>query len=368
MSSSLIKLEGSTSVKSVANWPRDSSAVTFLINRRSGFGLFSEGVSLGVLKGYKIAGRDCEIKTSFPIATCGDMIPECAVPFQSLFGISAAYAASHVIDSQGDQSRNPLIEALWSFVRKSQGEFGDGKRRYVVFRDPDYSVPQCLRAGSDKAFPNPSDFNALIRRMWRSLAGEPTAGLHYSEAALISFLYEAVRNSYEHGRFDTRDATIPGIRGIIAEKHIFTPKAKAEIRKGIPQQVADYIERIRKADPLRTHIIIGFTVSDVGLGIQNTLPALENETPWRRLNRAFLDGQSRKPKGTELQRGLGLSKLCRAAARLRAFLFVSSADLIGYRDYSPGIHSSDFDSILHQAAPIPGRLGTSITLLWPIVR
>jgi hypothetical protein len=259
---------------------------------------------------------------------------------------------------------------LWSSVQRAGGELGDGRRRYIVFRDPDYSVPHCLRHSSTKSFPIPSEFESLVRKICLKLTGEGTAGLPLSESSLITFLYETVRNSHEHGRYDAMGRLVAGIRGVIAEKYIFETAESAFERKDLPMPIKTYLSHVwpvrvgrQRATGTRKKLLLSFTVSDFGQGIQNTLSPVEGETPWGRLNRAFAPGESRKPVGNDLNRGLGLAKVWRAASRLKAFLFVCSADLIGYRDFSGS--SPVAGPLLEKAGCAPGRLGTSITLVWP---
>lgn len=336
-----------------------------------GFSLFAEGVALGILRGYASANRPYELSLSFPFTSAAPDSVMDETPLGSLFGLSAAYGAHRVIDSRGVEVQTQLLEALWSSVQRGGGEVGDGKRRYLVFRDPDYSVPHCLRHSSAKSFPIPSEFELLIRQMCLKLTGQGTAGLPSSESSVITFLYEAVRNSHEHGRYDKNGQLIPGIRGVIAEKYIFESAGSMMKRKDLPDAIKGYLARLWQAKPgsssgeHRKRMFFSFTVSDFGQGIQNTLPAVVNESSWVRLNRAFSPGESRKPHGDDLNRGLGLAKVWRAAARLKAFLFVSSADLMGYKDFSG--ETAVTGPLLEKAGSTPGRLGTSITLLWPVL-
>ena len=370
-----IKLGPYTSVKAASTWlAAEARPGAFSVVKDFGFSLFAEGVALGILRGYTNANRPYELSLSFPFTTgVSDSVMN-ETPLGSLFGLSAAYGAHRVTDSRGIEIQTELLDALWSSVQKGGGEVGDGKRRYVIFRDPDYSVPHCLRHSSAKSFPIPSEFESLIRQMCLKLTGQGTAGLPFSESSIITFLYEAVRNSHEHGRYDKNGQVITGIRGVIAEKYIFESAGAMMKRKDLPEPIKHYLARLWQPEPgsltgegaHRGKMLFSFTVSDFGQGIQNTLPAVENESPWVRLNRAFSPGESRKPRGDDLNRGLGLTKVWRAAAKLKAFLFVSSADLMGYKDFSSGTSANG--PLLEKAGSTPGRLGTSITLLWPVLQ
>jgi hypothetical protein len=372
LSAKPIKLGPYTSVRTTSTWLGGGRAGAFSVFRNSGFGLFAEGVALGVLRSYSDTKKPYELSLRFPFAEAGPGAPVERSPLSSLFGLSAVYGAGRITDSSGLDIQSEVLRRLWSSIQDAGGEVGDGKRRYVIFRDPDYSVPHCLRHSSTKSFPIPSEFESLVRQIFLKLTGEGTAGLPLSESSLITFLYEAVRNSHEHGRYDAHGHVVAGIRGIIAEKFIFENAESTVERKDLPAPIKTYLARVWPTTATRgltkergKKLFLSFTVSDFGQGVQNTLPPIEGETPWGRLNRAFAPGESRKPRGDDLNRGLGLAKVWRAAARLRAFLFVCSADLIGYRDFSGG--SPVTGPLLERAGYTPGRLGTSITLVLPVL-
>jgi hypothetical protein len=154
---------------------------------------------------------------------------------------------------------------------------------------------------------------------------------------------------------------VQGVRGILFDRVTVASSSELEARRDLVPFQREYLRQIGAGGrwPL---VIFAFTVADLGSGIQHTLPALPGEDTWERLNRAFLAGVTRKQPGITVETGRGLSKLHESAARLRALLFVRSAELSGYTDFS-----SSAGQLERLALPF-GTIGTSLTLMWPATR
>ncbi|OGQ59900.1 MAG: hypothetical protein A3J24_11140 [Deltaproteobacteria bacterium RIFCSPLOWO2_02_FULL_53_8] len=182
-------------------------------------------------------------------------------------------------------------------------------------------------------------------------------GVSATEEALNTVLYETVRNSHEHARRD-----YPSFRGVVFRKLIFSNVEDLEGRSSLPTELKGYIRRIWKSFPQHKHMFASFAIADVGPGIHNTLPSKAGEAAWSRLNRAFNPGESRKPSGA-LSSGEGLPGVISAARRLGAFLFVQSAELAGYRDFTLAEGEETLSPLVEG---VPNTLGTSITILWPM--
>src|SRR5207245_2080261 len=133
-----------------------------------------------------------------------------------------------------------------------------------VIRDPDYSVPHCLREGDDKTFPFPNHFKSLMKRVGRGLGGGQEFGESLTEDEVITFLYEATRNCHDHARENLSHSAISGIRGLIVEKFIFQPREEFRNRAQIPPTISSYLERIWKARAFKQRLILAFTVTDLG--------------------------------------------------------------------------------------------------------
>jgi len=157
------------------------------------------------------------------------------------------------------------------------------------------------------------------------------------ESDVISFVYESLRNSWEHGISLDPPRRARSTRALIIEK-IVLQKTDLASRQLSPE-LKDYLARIVEAnhDDLGLGVIC-FSVADQGDGIQATLPAktdYPNETRAERLARAFVPGESRKPAGV-VKRGLGLANIISAAHSLQALLRISSGDLVASQDFSYG--------------------------------
>jgi hypothetical protein len=285
---------------------------------------------------------------------------------RGLFGLELLWTSRNYFDPDGNDKGHELRESIWSLVQKNLGEYGDSRQRNILSREPNYALPQCLLNGRVRRFPDRLQFKLLLQDKGRLLVGDENLGVSLAEDSVITFLYEAARNSYEHGRYDRSNRIIPGIKGIGIEKLVFSNERELRYRKDLPETVRLYLKRLWGGKKGRK-LIIAFTVADLGQGIHNTIPGLSNERPWQTFLRAFEAGVSRKPKGIGMDRGMGLAKLTDSAERLDAFLFVHSAGIAAYRDFSIRRKDSRGELLTPwPSQPGQGCTGTSFTLLWPL--
>jgi hypothetical protein len=178
-----------------------------------------------------------------------------------------------------------------------------------------------------------------------------------AEENLLTFMYEAATNANEHGA-----RQVIGVRGITARKMIFRTEQEM-LSRDLPSMLRQYCQNIW-ADRKHSLLLLSFTVSDLGPGIQNTLPAIEGESSSERLLRAFRSGVSCKPTGSDATRGRGLGKIVDSAASIRALLIVTSANVLAYRDFSKQQTSSEPPEIVIHPKELSVSTGTSLTLLW----
>jgi hypothetical protein len=363
---STLQLNEAISTDDISSWGRNERDLLLKATTNSGFAVFSEGVALGKVRELKKNRTHVKLCTTFPIQHQHPVSGSSKFGFLGgLFGLSIMSAAESVTDSTGTNLREALLGSLWNHVQDSDGVVGDNKKRDIVFRDPDYSIPKCLREGTRKSFPLSQHFKVLLKRVGAEISTEKYFGASFLEDDVITFLYEAARNSHEHAREDAERKAIEGIRGISIEKYKFASAAEVDARQKVPPLVRKYFHRALESS--RHGMFLAFSITDLGLGIHNTLPALPQETPWDRLNRAFLPGQSRKPTGSDFNRGLGLKKMLDSARRLKAFLFVRSAELVGYIDFSVSdFYTAKSPVISPWPGSEPGTAGTSVSMLWPI--
>ena len=359
-----VQLKKGISTDDISRWGHDSGDLLIKATRDSKFAAFCEGIALGKLSELRNNASNIRLLTTFPILPTVDSTGTSDLGIlDGLFGLSIAYGGASVIDPNGTDQRKPLLDTLWNHVQETGGVLGDAKKCSIVFRDPDYSIPKCLRVGNRNSFPEPQLFKSVLKKIGSEIGAERNFGLSMIEDDVMTFLYEAARNSHEHARWDSDHRAIKGIRGMSVEKYKFSSKSEIDKRSDIPPLLSKYF--CLSLESSRRNIFLTFSVTDLGPGIHNTLPARPGEGAWERLMRAFLPGQSRKPTGSDINRGMGLKKMLDAARRLRAFLFVRSAELLGYLDFSTTA-SGPSQTLSVWPGAEPGNAGTSITIVWPI--
>jgi hypothetical protein len=348
------KLFEYTSLDDVSEWIKVAHGddVELQINSSSGFAPTVEGVALSSL-------QQVAQKASL-IVKCGVDTTRPPKIFDSLFGLSIALVARAITGPEGQEQKAALAADLWRKVLKEGGQVGAGNHRGIVFRDPDYWMPQCLRS-PEGHFPKRDLFRSTLLNAAQRMGF--LNSFSSSEEDVITFLYEATQNSHDHARVDANGRAVSGIRGILLDRVTVSSTRELEGRRDLSEFQRSYIRRAGSRIP-GSAVFFAFTVADLGAGIQNTLPATPDELGWDRLNRAFSAGETRKPRGAALESGQGLAKLRGSAKRLRALLFVKSADLAGYIDYS-----LDGENLCITELPTRfGSVGTSLTLMWPATK
>ncbi len=347
------KLAEYTSLDDVAEWIRgDVDDVELLIGSSSGFAPTVEGVALSVLQELT--------QTASLTVKCGVDIARPPKIFDSLFGLSVTLAARTITGPEGREHKAVLAANLWKRVLQAGGQIGAGNRMGIVFRDPDYWMPQCLRS-PEPHFPKRDLYRSTLLSAARKMGFSPA--FSSSEEDVITFLYEATQNSHDHARVGADGRAVSGIRGILLDRVMVTSARELEARRDLSEFQRSYVRRTGSGIPGPT-VFFAFTVADLGAGIHNTLPRAAGESDWDRLNRAFSAGETRKPRGDGLEAGQGLAKLRKSAKRLSALLFVKSADLAGYIDFSVDNDSQR----ITQIPPQLGFMGTSLTLMWPATK
>lgn len=347
----------------------EGDVLTLQIHKRSGFSLFSEGPAIGKLYELCRAGIEIHVECLFEVPDLRQRRPSSVKLglFNQPFGFALLLEASRVRDRRGDDIRERLLAELWREFQEARGFIGDGRRSFVLARDPDVPIPPCLRHGDRRAFPYPRAFKQLLVQAGQAMGAE-SFGQIDTDLRLVTFMYEALRNSFDHARGGLDDRALSGLRGMVIEKIRSLSVDELSRRQNVPAAVGEYVAHVWPSDAQQC-TFMALTVFDVGPGIHHTLPARREEAAWRRLQRAFQHGESRKPSGIDITRGEGLPNLmeaCHASNEAQAFLFVRTAELTGYRDFSLGPDSAAAELQQWQAAS-PGPVGTSLSLLWPIL-
>ncbi|HYC57151.1 MAG TPA: hypothetical protein VEL28_19630 [Candidatus Binatia bacterium] len=346
----------------VRDWVASTeNTITFKIHRGSEFAVFAEAAALARI--HELQSGGVEIHLDFAFGS----VDEFATTFFStglgavsgLFGVALILSAGS-IQFRGVAAHTTFADRVWEEVMNRQADITSYLKRHVVFRDPDYALPKCLPRRSIVEFPFPTAFKEFLRRATSEIPEFKGRGIGAGkyEDRLLTFLYETARNSHEHARPNVPNRRLSHIRGITLEKRTIAELLKSP---GTPQLLNEYLLKVDGA----ARSVVLMSVSDLGPGIQETLPSLQLETPWDRLVRAITTSATSKPSGgDEGNRGLGLPNVVNAAQRLRAFLFFSSAGQQAYADCS--LPAERF-TLTPWPEPSPTSVGTAISLLWPIV-
>lgn len=265
-------------------------------------------------------------------------------------------AAREVIDSTGEEIRSRLLKCLWEQISDNHGTILRGPRYSVVSREPDSPIPSIL--GGGQTFPEATThFRDVFRRALKQIGGDHK-DLSVQQESVISYLYEVAQNSYEHGRHGLDGRIRKGLRGITFERIVFAARDEVLRRKEFPAEIVEYFHREREVS--KSNLFYACTVSDLGLGIHNTMPRAGEMPPIDLINRAFLTGEGRKKKEGESAEGAGLPYVYACATQLKALLFVKSAELYALKDFSKqgpeGLTKLNLKGI---------PIGTAVSIVWP---
>ena len=350
-----ISVGSATTLANVERWlDRPAPDVQIRLGRESRLLPFAEGPATNVIAALKQNTR-IHVVTKFKIDFAQDLSDLGCL--ETPFGLQLLYNSTDVTDVRGLDCRTALLEAVWKKVLQKGGLLGSGDAQYIFFRDPDYVDPQCLRGARGGRSVLPArQFNWVLKQAATALGAGKGFGDSNVEEHLLTFLYEATANANEHGA-----AAATGFRGIAVRKIIFHREEELT-QRDLPQSLLEYASRswVSRVEPL---VLISFTISDLGRGIQSTLAPIAGESERSRFLRAFLPGESCKPKGSDIARGQGLGKILYAASALKALIVLNSSSLLAYKDCSLADDGTgDLLTIHPRNLLVPA--GTSITMLW----
>lgn len=363
MAMTRVRVSDRTSVDDVLGWRLSASDAIF-IGKRSAFEAGAQGLALASLAAMPLGANDVSLECDFEEPR--DWPALATTPLATAFGFALARRVRRI--SFGGTPASPSFKALLGVLYKhSGGVLGIGTSRSVVSADPVYSLPPVLTEtgsqwGAD-SFPPPSAFASMLIRTVKEMGfGKLLASAE--ESGVVSFVYEALRNSLEHGVSVAQGRRARSTRALIVEKIVVQGPDVAS--RHLSPELKAYLERIYEANAKALGLGVAcFTIADQGDGIQDTLPAKQDETPAARLARAFEAGESRKPSGI-VSRGLGLPNVVSAAHRLQALIRVTSGNLDVGQDFSTGEHKypkMDFRGI--RTLPADFVCGTCISVFVP---
>jgi len=263
-----------------------------------------------------------------------------------------------------------------------RGALGDGFYRALVCHDPVFQVPPLL-AGSELSSPDvgsslpPSQWAAKVEQILSGIRA--TSAVHFQLPSqskgelppLATFIYEGFKNTTEHG-IDLAVATsATSTRAIILEKGLLSDLVPSRtggsearlsliLRNFAERQMED---RVREAS--ETYLTV--TVCDQGAGIQGTLPSNSGESELQTLRRAFLPGQTRKPR-RQGDDGQGLARIATAVQAIGGVIFVASSGTMAFQDFSTGDYKHGELDL--QPLPLGGDQtclvsGTSLSVIIP---
>lgn len=359
-----IRVQERTSIDEVLEWEL-AQCDAISVSRRSGFEPGAQGLALSALASVR-PGQDA------PSLQCDFEEPRTLDDLEStFFGSAVGFALPRLLSSVEFNNTAASVgfkRLLGELYKARRGILGSGRSKAIVCADPVFPFAPCFATDAAPAtpFPTPSAFSSLLNTEVEKMGFRRMLG-STAESSIVSFVYESLRNSWEHGISLDGHRRARSTRALIIEK-IVLQKSDLTSRQ-ISPELKDYLERIVEANRDELGLgVICFSVADQGDGIQATLPAdAENrgETPAQRLARAFIPGQSRKPAGV-VQRGLGLPNIILAAHSLQALLRVTSGDLVASQDFSYGEDKYPqfrLDSIRQLSDKAPR--GTSVSLFIP---
>lgn len=347
-------------MEDVLSWDLPASDV-IRVSKRSSFEPGAQGLALAALASLTPNLQGPSLLCEFEEPTTSAAFEETI--FASGFGMALSRLA-HSIEFQGGVSSNAFKVLLASVYKAKDGIFGAGSSMSVVCADHVFSLPPALvRLGeSTDDYPPPSVFQLLLTRIVQQMGFRRLLG-SVEEASVVSFIYEALRNSQEHGITLDPVRRRRSTRALIVEKLVLQ---RDLAHRQFSPELRGYLERIVEyhRDDLGLGVVC-LTVADQGDGIQATLPSRDGETAVQRFARAFEPGESRKPAGM-VSRGLGLPSVVASAHRLKALVRITSGSLQVGKDFSLAVEKYpklDFDSV--RQLPDSVSRGTSVSIFFP---
>lgn len=326
-----IRIQERTSVEDVIAW-RTATCDIFYMTRASGFEAGVHGLALAALASCTPATTSLTLICEFDEPRTTDELQDTLIG--SAFGFALIRLVKKIQFSKGTPASDNFKQLLGELFKSGSGEFGTGKSRYLICPDPIYPVPLALMeqggAMNRDYFPSPSLFSYRLTQMVKAMGFKHLLS-STGESSIVSFVYETLMNSWEHGLPAEKNRRARSTRALIVEKLVI--QSKEIDSRYLSHQLKHYLKRIAENDISLG--VICFTIADQGEGIQTTLPPVAGETSPHRFARAFERGESRKARGL-VARGLGLPNVVTAAHNLQALVRITSGNLLLEQDFSLG--------------------------------
>lgn len=369
-----IRIHENTSIKDIDLWStKAATGIVFEISNASSFALLAEGVALGMLRDFELAGLNISIELQQSPLIIKEQKKEKVgsklLPpiLSTIFGLELLHI-SRLVTVHDDQLafdlRSLIGSHIWGEVQRSKGVISSGKFVYLVSRHG-YDVPLALRQSlSPSSFPS---FESFQKNISNYLADFRSG--NYSSATekkLIEWVFHCAENSFEHASQNAGKA-IEGYRGIILQKIKLEKSDDIQKRNDLPDILKNYIsQRIEDGQVGRAAVVHVATVVDLGVGIHNTLPDNPGASNLDKLQLAFKNGVTSKNTNEHEKAGYGLGEAASAARHLNALLFLVSSNQIAFDDFSDRTRKQlpDQDLTLVSLGEITKASGSTISLIW----
>lgn len=354
-----IRIHERISTEEVLSW-RVLDCSVIRLGRRGSFEPGGQGLALSSLAAINPQSSPLVLACDFDEPQSAEDFDD--TPFSSAFGFALVRVVRR-IEFNGQVASDSFKVRIGNWYKEKEGILGSGSSTSVVCPDPIFFLPPALAkhsAGEDDSYPAPSAFQALLARLVQRMGFSRLLGSS-AESEIIDFVYEALRNSQEHGVTTDPYRRSRSTRALIVEKLVLQGNLA---NRQLSDELRDYVERIVEGNRNLGLGVVCLTVADQGDGIQTTLPPRIDESDEARLARAFEPGESRKPTGV-VKRGQGLPNIVSTAHRLQALVKITSGDLQISQDFSLSDHpypKIDFDRVRRLAV---NRRGTTVSIFFP---
>lgn len=351
------------------HWANEQHApVVFKLSSKSSFAFLAEGIATAKLYDFGRAGVEITVELSHdPMpADSEDMAGFEGHMLASIFGMELLYVSANVYIKEHPEInlRKQYGNRIWSAIRNNKGALGRGKTRYLISSHM-YPIPEAIRESDDQTRFTSYEYFA------RKLREKIVSSLRYetltnTESEVIKWLYENVENSFDHASKYDRE-TVKGYRGLIVQKVSDLRLPRLDRRRDLPDIIREYVRNQIDRVGYHAPVLNVITVLDLGAGIHNTIPTTNcKESSEDKLHRALSDGTTRKKDTNKERTGYGLGDMLSEARKLKALIYICSADLLFYYDFSD-----------EPKKTIPGRVpkmvplgaveknsGTSVSIVW----
>ncbi|MBJ8347611.1 hypothetical protein [Antrihabitans sp. YC2-6] len=231
---------------------------------------------------------------------------------------------------------------------------------------------------------------ASIARLVRGVNSDPAPWAKWWFDLVFSFVFEAMENTFDHGRYDLNRNPIPSLRILDLARHNLTevqPRVVADSSSGQQTVLDDYLDRLQRhyaiqRRKLNVSKLVEITVADGGLGMVGTMARglapyeeIETTAELEFLATALLPRGTSKSAG-EIGVGHGVRKMLRACHGLRGMFvlrtgrfelsrtFLDERGRPGQFDFLDGRDAAfDVDQHVSQRQMVAG---TTWTIIFPM--